>query len=63
MMSLPTRFKAEFKHKEKQPDKPILVGRDLSQARISIDDAKLLIVELQDAVTAALVHSNSLEEW
>ena len=47
------RFKAEYKPKESAPDKPILVGRDQSQARISINEAMHLIDELMTAVRIA----------
>lgn len=46
-------FKAEYKPKATKPDKPILVGRNQSQARISVREAKVLIGELTLAIVEA----------
>ena len=52
------QFIAEYKAKENRPNEPILVGRDQSQARISVDEAKQLINQLKRAVSIAEMTTN-----
>jgi len=52
-MSKPTRFRAEYKPKDTRPDEPILIGRDQSQARVTIPEALTLVREIIKAVLQA----------
>ncbi len=52
-MSKPTRFRAEYKPKDTRPDEPILIGRDQSQARVTIPEALTLTREIIRAVLQA----------
>jgi len=46
-------FTAEYNPLDRRPDEPIKVGRGQSQARISIIEANVLIVQLKKAVQLA----------
>lgn len=50
---MPTKFIAEYKPRETRPNEPILIGRNYSQTRVTIKDAKDLIDELRRAVFIA----------
>jgi hypothetical protein len=50
---MPAKFTAQFKPKETRPDEPILIGREFSQARVSINEAEQLVIELRQAITMA----------
>jgi len=51
---MPAKFEAHYKPKETRPDKPILIGRAQSQARVSIIEAQNLATQLNIAIRLAL---------
>ncbi len=53
-MTKPTRFMAEYRPKGSRPNEPILIGRDQSQARVTVEDAIQLSQELERAINYAL---------
>lgn len=48
-----TPFEADYKPMESRPDEPIKVGRESSQARISVLEAKELVDQLLKAIKLA----------
>jgi len=57
------KFTAEYKPKDNRPDEPILIGRKYSQARVSIEDAKELIEQLEQAVSVAFLVSKGVMKY
>ena len=53
-----SKFTALYLPKAIAPSKPIRVGRDKSQARISVTEAKELRDQLDAAINAAVHHAN-----
>lgn len=50
---MPARFEIVYKPKETRPHEPILIGRQLSQARVTLTEARRLLLELQTAIKLA----------
>lgn len=44
------KFEAHYKPKATRPDKPILIGRAQSQARVSLSEAQDLVTQLNIAI-------------
>lgn len=50
---MPAKFRAYYKPKDTRPHEPILIGRAQSQARVTLQEARELLIELESAILQA----------